>query len=481
VRYPSPGRDRSVEAFRDHWREVAPDLDCDPELEGAAGPLGQPIEVAGKRLTNRFCIHPMEGWDGERDGTPSALTHARWRNFGRSGAKLIWGGEAFAVRADGRANPRQLFLNSEVDVVGALATLRESLRDGHREIEADPDELLVGLQLTHSGRYARPEGPAAPRTAVSSPVLDTRVGAAEDALLSDAELEAIGERYVEAARMAQAAGFEFVDIKCCHGYLMHELLGARTRPGPYGGDLEGRTRLFREIVAGIRAACPGLVIAARVSMGDVYPHAKGEDGVGEPAGWKAHVPWTDGFGVDAADPRQMALDEPLRFLELLQELGITLVNVSLGTPYTSPHLQRPAAYPPSDGYQPPRDPLAEVAQHVRAVRAAKRAHPGLVVVGSGYSYLQEWLPHVAQHEVRGGHVDLVGLGRMVLSYPELPRDVLAGRTMDRKRICRTFSDCTTGPRKGLVSGCYPLDPGYRNSPDGERLRAIKAAVREGEA
>jgi len=102
----------------------------------------------------------------------------------------------------------------------------------------------------------------------------------------------------------------------------------------------------------------------------------------------------------------------------------------------------------------------------------------MMFVGTAYSYLQEFLPHVSQAAVREGWVDSVGLGRITLSYPELARDVLQGRPLDRKRFCRTFSDCTTGPRNALPSGCYPLDNHYKKSEAGTQLRAIKAALRK---
>jgi len=481
MKYPSPGRFRSAEEFRAHLRSVTPDLDCDLALEGAAGPLGRPLEIGGRALANRFAVHPMEGWDGTRAGLPSEHTLRRWRRFGRSGAKLIWGGEAYAVRADGRANPNQLFLNADpsVDARGGLAALLGEVRAGHRAVGEDPDELFVGLQLTHSGRYARPDGRPAPRAACRHPLLDAPCGLGpDDPLLTDGELEAIGASFVRAAELAAEVGFDFVDLKCCHGYLLCELLGARTRPGPYGGSFENRTRFFRRVVADVRGACPGLALGARVSLGDVFPHSPDElTGVGQARGWERLVPYEHGFGVDRDDPRRIDPSEPLRFVGLARELGIRLVNVTLGSPYASPHLQRPAAYPPSDGYLPPADPLEGVAEHVRATRRCKERFPDLVVVGTGYSYLQEWLPHVAQHELRARRVDLVGLGRMVLSYPELPLDVLAGRALDRRRICRTFSDCTSAPRNGLVSGCYPLDPHYRELPEAARLRKLKGTPR----
>jgi 2,4-dienoyl-CoA reductase-like NADH-dependent reductase (Old Yellow Enzyme family) len=170
----------------------------------------------------------------------------------------------------------------------------------------------------------------------------------------------------------------------------------------------------------------------------------------------------------------MDLAEPLDLLRILRDHGVVAVNLTAGSPYTAPHLQRPAAFPPSDGYPPPEDPLVGVWRQVNAARQAKQAVPGLVLIGSGYSYLQEFLPHAAQSLVRDGWIDLVGLGRMVLSYPELPADVLAGRDLKRKLVCRTFSDCTTAPRQGLRSGCYPLDAYYKSlEPDAASLQAHK--------
>ncbi len=475
----TPGQFKTVEEFRARWREVAPDLDCDVELEGGEGPLGQSLEVHGRSIGNRFCIHPMEGWDGQPNGLPSEDTLRRWRHFGLSGAKLIWGGEAVAVQADGRANPNQLFLNPEVDSAAGFRALRETLIEAHTAAGFGTDDLVVGLQLTHSGRWARPTaaGPA-PRTAQRHPVLDRRLGIEDDgALLTDAELREIQANYVAAARAACEVGYDFVDVKCCHGYLLHELLGARSRDGDYGGSFENRTRFLRETIAAIRAEAPGLDIGVRVSIADVFPHAPGEDRRGEPLGWREHVPYAHGFGVDADDPRRTDLAEGLRFIALLEELDVRLVNLTLGSPYYNPHLQRPAAYPPCDGYQPPEDPLVQVAEHLRIARSCKQSFPEMLFVGTGYTYLQEWLPHVAQHEVRHGHVDSVGLGRMVLSYPDLPADVLAGRPMQRKKVCRTFSDCTTGPRNGLPSGCYPLDEHYRSREDAKTLKAIKERLR----
>ena len=475
MKYKPPGKHRTVEEFRRHLLSLDSSMGVEEKVLGGDGPLGRTLVLNGATIGNRFAVHPMEGWDGTASGLPSEHTLRRWRNFGKSGAKLVWGGEAFAVQEDGRAHPRQLYLNRNAEVGRGLKSLLEETKQGHRETGETTDDLYVGLQLTHSGRFAQPHGPHAPRIAYRHPQLDPKVGLGPDAVtLTDGELEGIGENFVRAAKLAWNTGFQFVDVKCCHGYLLHELLGARSRPAPYGGSFENRTRFVRLVVEAIRSECPGLEIGVRVSICDVFPYSKnGETLCGEAKDWEKYVPYEHGFGIDANDPRKPDFTESLQFLKMLEGMGIRLVNISVGSPYYCPHLQRPATYPPSDGYLPPEDPLAGVIFHLRAVRVCKEAYPNLLLVGSGYSYLQEYLPNVAQHEVGAGHVDFVGIGRMVLTYPQMPIDVLEGRRLDRKRICRTFSDCTTGPRLGLLSGCFPLDSYYRTLPEAARLREAK--------
>jgi 2,4-dienoyl-CoA reductase-like NADH-dependent reductase (Old Yellow Enzyme family) len=157
----------------------------------------------------------------------------------------------------------------------------------------------------------------------------------------------------------------------------------------------------------------------------------------------------------------------------LAERGVGLVCITAGSPYYCPHVQRPAYFPPSDGYLPPRDPLLEVARLLDVTAALAGAHPALTVVASGLSYLQEWMPEVAAGVVESGGAALAGYGRGVLSYPELPVHVLNRVEPERSRLCRTFSDCTTAPRNGLVSGCYPLDPFYKARPERLELTAAK--------
>ena len=214
------------------------------------------------------------------------------------------------------------------------------------------------------------------------------------------------------------------------------------------------------------------MIGVRLSIFDFLPFQRGLDqiGVADPLGDQRLA---FGSGLSGCE---VDLSEPSRFMELLESLGIKLVCTTAGSPYYNPHIQRPAYFPPSDGYKLPEDPLVGVARQLRATAELKHKHPELIFVGSGYSYLQDWLPHTAQALIREKWVDSVGLGRMVLSYPELPADVLSGEQLTRKKVCRTFSDCTTAPRKGMVSGCYPLDPYYKVREEHDRLKQAKKAT-----
>ncbi|MBI3784685.1 MAG: NADH:flavin oxidoreductase [Deltaproteobacteria bacterium] len=481
--FPRIGGLDGIAALRTRLHELGLALPADDEpLSAPSSPLAQPLDLGAVNGTrrvaaNRFVIQPMEGWDGSADGQPSDLTVRRWRNFGRSGAAWIWGGEAVAVRPEGRANPHQLIMNDAT--AASIGTLRREL------IEAGQGgDLVVGLQLTHSGRWSRPiSGGAAPRIAFRHPLLDPRSGVHDDSpLLSDMEVDDLIRTFARAAYLAQEEGFEFVDVKHCHGYLLHEFLAARTRHGHWGGPTLGeRSRLAVAVIEAVRTAAPRLAIGVRLSAFDCVPYrpasidADGKRGPGIPE--EHSQPYGYGFGVDLDEPSRADLEEPLELVRTLRDLGVRWLNVTAGSPYYVPHIQRPAAFPPSDGYAPPEDPLVGVVRLLDVARRIKAAVPEMVVVSTGWSYLQEYIAPVAQACIRDGWFDAIGLGRMVLAYPELPADVLGGRPVQRKRLCRTFSDCTTAPRAGLVSGCYPLDAFYRGRPEYEALQTVKRGQR----
>lgn len=468
--YKKIGSFKTARQLQEYLEQFGISIPLDLEIQsGPEGPLAQTITIDGFSIGNRFAILPMEGWDATQDGRPSDLTYRRWRNFGVSGAKLIWGGEATAVRHDGRANPNQLVINR--DTLPDLIRLRQCLVEAHKEQYARTDDLMIGLQLTHSGRWSRPNRKESlePIVAYDHPFLNRRAGLppVSGRVISDDGIEELVADFVRAAILAQEAGFDFVDIKHCHGYLGHEFLSAIERPGKYGGSLENRTRFAQEIITAIQSAAPGLRIGVRLSAFDFMPFHTGSDGTGVPDHADGK-PYPYAFGGDGSG-LAINLTEPIKFSKMLFDLGVHMVCVTAGSPYYNPHIQRPAYTPPSDGYLPPEDPLVGVSRQIMSTAQLKASVPQMMLVGSAYSCLQDWLAHVAQGVVRQGGADLVGLGRMALSYPQFPADVLAGKLLQRNRICRTFSYCTTAPRNGMVSGCYPLDDFYKSRPEKAQL------------
>jgi 2,4-dienoyl-CoA reductase-like NADH-dependent reductase (Old Yellow Enzyme family) len=438
-------------------------LGLDLRLTDDFSPLFRRVAIGPLTAGNALCVQPMEGCDGTPDGKPDELTLRRYQRFGAGGAKLIWG-EAAAVLEEGRANSRQLLVNEEN--LPALAAMARVCRQAHRAAFGDDGDLVVGLQLTHSGRYSYRRPLIAVHDAALDPrtVADQATGRPVDAsypLLDDDDLKRLVDHYVAAAKQAQRAGYQFIDLKQCHRYLLNELLGARSRPGPFGGGYENRTRLARDIITAVRAAVPGLVIATRLNVFDGLPYRTGPDGTGVPCDHPR--PLTDGWGTDLNAPLQPDLTEPLRWVGEMRALGVALVNVSMGNPYASPHIIRPFEYPPPDGYETPEHPLLGVDRHFRLAARVQEAYPDLPVVGSGYSFLQEFLPHAAAANVRDRRCTIAGAGRATLAQPDFVKQLLDHGRLDRKRVCRTFSYCTAlmrskhHPLGQFATGCPPFD------------------------
>jgi len=425
-------------------------LGIDLRFSDDLSPLNRPLVVGTRTIGNRWCVHPMEGCDGELDGRPGELTFRRFRRFGDGGAKLIWG-EACAVTEESRATPRQIWLNDATRP--DFARMVEECRAAHRAANGDDADLLIGLQLTHSGRYSR-----RPIVATRDPLLAGRNEFADEApLISDDELQRLIACYVKGASLAVAAGFDFVDIKQCHRYLLNELLGARNRPGRYGGSFENRTRLPREIIQAVRAALPSrTLIGVRLNAFDGVPF----DAAGNPVSNRTAA---NGWGISIDNPLEFDLSEPLAWIDEMRKLGVQLLNVSLGNPYAQPHIGRPFETPPPDGYESPEHPLLGVHRHFLLTELIQRSQPDLAVVGTGYSYLQEFLPQAAAANVRDNRVSVVGVGRAALAQPDWVRQLREHGTLDRKRVCRTFSYCTAlmrsknHPMGQYPAGCPPFD------------------------
>ncbi|MHB1355315.1 MAG: oxidoreductase [Anaerolineae bacterium] len=398
--------------------------------------LAKPLMVGERQTPNRIAIQPMEGCDGTSEGRPDVLTFRRYERFMSGGAGLIWF-EATAVVPEGRANPRQLLINQENSA--SLADLVQQALSAGQKANGSAYHPYTILQLTHSGRYSRPVAQPAPIIAHHDGVLDAALHLPVDyPMASDGALAQLVERYVTAAHLAQQCGFDGVDIKCCHRYLLNELLAAYTRPGRFGGAFENRTRLLMEIIHSIHAQIPYLAIWVRLNCYDGHPY-----------------PW--GWGVDQADPSLPCLTEPLRLIGLLQEAGVVGINVTAGNPYYTPHINRPYDRTVVGGRLPEEHPLAGVTRLLRLARDVKQAYPGLVVIGSGFSWLRQYLGNVAAGTLNRGWMDLAGVGRGAFAYPDLVRDLLIKGQMEKGKVCVTCSRCTQIMRDHGCTGCVLYD------------------------
>jgi NADPH2 dehydrogenase len=470
------GTIKRVQDLLSYAEAIGIQLPFDPQASPGPDPiLGRPYSLDGATIIgNRLAILPVEGWDSTPDGLPSEATFRRWQRWGASGAKLIMGGEAVAVSADGRGSPSELLIDART--MPGIRELRGGLVLEHAKRFGTTEDLLVGLQLNHAGRLSRPHDihRPEPRALYRHPLLDVTCGVTGDAdLLTDGEIEALIGTFVEASRLAQQAGFDFVDIKHCHGYLGHEFLSAVDRPGPYGGSFENRTRFLREIVSGVRSEAPGMRLAVRLSAVDFVPFVETPDDTSEPAQFgEDGYPYAfggdgTGLGIDLA--------EPSAFLHLCSRLGIELVCISAGADHCF-HVMGPSFSNPLPPRRPPEDPLVSVARLISVTAQLKRLHPQLAFVGSGYSYLGRWLPPVARAVVGEGLADFVGLGRLAIACPEAVGDMLAGRRLNPERLCRTCGYCAVAPLYGWGSGCYLRDAFYHDRLDYGRLRRLTGAA-----
>ncbi len=398
-------------------------------------PLKTGVRLEGREIPNRIAIQPMEGCDGAADGKPDELTLRRYDKFAKSGAGLIWE-EATAVWEEGRANPRQLWIKEEnLDAFRAM-------NDRIREISMKENGFapLIIMQATHSGRYSKPHGVPEPLIAYNSPIFEKDGPIPEERIVSDDYLKRLIKRMGEAAYLAQKAGFDGVDIKSCHRYLGSELLSAYTRPGIFGGSFENRTRFLRESVMAAKARVSGgFLVTSRLNIYDGFPYPYG-------------------FGVNEKDGLTPDLTEPKKLVRILhQELGVDLLDITIGNPYVNPHVNRPADFQP---YDLPESPLVGVARMLDCTRSIQEAYPDLTVIGSGLSYLRQFAPRMAAGAVREGYFQIAGFGRMAFAYPDLAKEILSGEELDPKKCCIACGKCSQLMRFGSKAGCVVRDPVY---------------------
>ena len=374
----------------------------------------------------------MEGCDGTSYGAPGELTVRRYERMARGGAGLLWF-EATAIVPEGRSSPRQLWLNERnvpehADLLSHLDNVAASIYGGdHRPVTI--------VQLTHSGRLSRQTGERRPVIAYHHPRRDASYGIPADyPIVTDSELESLEDAYVQAARLAWRAGYQGVDIKSCHGYLLAELLTSRTRPGRYGGSFENRTRLLLNVVTKVRQAVPELLLAVRIN---------GHDGVDYPHSW----------GIDSEG--RVDLAEPIQLVRMLHERGVSVLSVSLGS--RRPQYGRTRGASTEDRASRAEHPLESIAHFIAVTREIQRAVPAMAVVGAAYGGLRQYLGHAAAASLRNGWARIVGLGRQGYAYPGFAQDLLNKGALDPRKVCICCNRCVALLQAGAPIGCPVRD------------------------
>ncbi|MBR2877660.1 MAG: NADH:flavin oxidoreductase, partial [Clostridia bacterium] len=409
--------------------------------------LFKPINCGGLELNNRIALQPMEGCDGTFEGAPDELTFARYKRFAEGGAALICL-EAVAVLPQGRANPRQLHINE--NTLDEFKRLIDCIKSD--SLNKTGYEAKVIMQATHSGRYSKPNGKPEPIIAYNNPIFEKDNPIDKSRIVSDDDLRRLEEAYGKATRLAEKAGFDGIDIKSCHRYLVSELLSAYDRPGEYGGSFENRTRLLRNGIAQAKNACSkNFVVTSRLNVYDGFPYPYG-------------------FGVKQDGSLAPDLDEPVKLVKMLcNDCGFKMLNITIGNPYVNPHVNRPYD---QGGYVPAESPLTGVARMMHCVGTIKKAVPELCIIGSGFSYPKELSANLAAGALEEGVCDIAGFGREAFAYPDFVNDLKTTGKMDKKKCCITCGKCTELMRMGTVTGCVIRNPYYT-----ELYKKMKEAVK----
>lgn len=423
---------RSVYLDKEKFLKDNSELQLDLPFCDDLSVLKESVKIGNKTAPNRLACQAMEGCDGTFTGEPDELTKRRYERFAKGGAGIIWF-EATAVLPEGRANPRQLYINE--NNVDAFAREVESIKE--TALKTNGYEPLIFMQATHSGRYSKPNGIPEPLIAYNNPIFEKDSPIDSSRIVTDEYLDTVGENLIKGAKLAEKAGFDGVDIKCCHRYLNSELLSAYNREGKYGGSLENRTRLLRESIKGARESCSkDFLVSTRLNVYDGFPYPYG-------------------FGVKNDGSLDFDKTEPEWLLKHLLSYGVKLVNITMGNPYFNPHVNRPYS---QGGYEAPEHPLCGVARMLKGTAELKKSVPELKMICSALSFLGTCAPNVAAGFIKDGSFDFAGFGRTIFAYPDFAKDILENGGMDKNKCCICCSKCTEIMRqKGGTPGCVIRD------------------------
>ncbi len=395
--------------------------------------LKEKITVNDKVISNRMAIHPMEGLDANENGTPGELTKQRYINFLKGGSGLVWW-EATSIVPEGKSNIHQLYLKKD-----NIEDFKEIIYNSSKIAkERNGYSPLNILQLNHSGRYSKVNEDRP--FLFHDPYSDNNAGITDDnEPISDNYLDNLIEKYVEASILAKKAGFDAVDIKACHRYLLSENLAAFKRDGKYGGEYINRVRLFIEIIKKVKKAVPDIILATRLNVYDAIPY---------PYGW----------GVNKDDYNKPDLSEPKKLVKELANLGVEIFSISASDPRIAPHIVRPYNLPVGNGDLPPEHPLEGCNRLFDLTAEIKKELPGKIVFGSGYSWLQQYFPWIAAGIIEKGKADMVGVGRMAFAYPDFAKDIIDNKKLSQSKVCITCSKCSELMIAGGPTGCIVRNP-----------------------
>lgn len=420
-------------------------ISIDPNQDTSV--LAEPVDAGQLHIPNSLAIHPMEAADGDSQGRPGELAFRRYKRYAAGGAGLIWA-EAIAVTSEARANPCQLWLNQKSK--DSFAELITSIRNEASKSPLKHEPVIVA-QLTHSGRYSKPEGVRQPLILQRDPykdafVLQQKPQKTDKSVLpddypivTDEYLDNLIDSYVETAKLAYEAGFDAVDIKSCHGYLINELLACHTRQGKYGGSFENRTRFLLAVIDRIHQKLGAdKQVVTRLSVYDGTPY---------PYGWAA----------DKDDYTKPDLTEPKKLVSLLIDRGIKLINVTIGNPHYNPHFGRPYNKPVAKAYDSPEHPIKGVVRLIAVAGEIQKQYPEIAVVGTGYSWLGALMPLVAASLKQNGLTKIFGIGRMAFAYPDFAQDIISKGKLDYNKACIACSACSQIMVDGGMIGCVVRD------------------------
>lgn len=429
-------------------KQLAKSLSVKIETSDDVSILAEPVEVGKVVAPNSMATQAMEGCDGDSEGRPGPLTLRRYRRFAAGRAGVIWS-EAIAVVPEGRANPRQLWLHEKSK--DSIKEMVQQMREAAWERYGKDHNPIIVAQLTHSGRYSKPEGVPAAMIPQHDPYRDVMVPQyppdanakknlpADYPIITDEYLDQLQEHFVKAAQLAFESGFDAVGIKACHGYLINEIFACFGREGKYGGSFENRTRILLETIDKIHEKLgDDKLVTTRFPMYDAIPY---------PYGW----------AVDKDDYTKLDMTEPKKLIQLLIDHGVKFINTTIGNPYYSPHTGRPFNEPILGAYEDPEHPLIGLHRILDITAQYQQAFPDFPLVGTGYSWLRSLLPYVGAASKKNGNVTFVGAGRMAFAYPDFPDDIITKGKMYPEKSCIGCSACTQIMRDGGTSGCIVTD------------------------